>query len=537
MGTVNNKRRYFNNYFDIILLNTNRCNLYLWTMLKKNSTFCVYHIFFSFLLIIFSPGSTLCQTTTPEPNNQTTKIILGGDLNFPPSTFMKNGQPGGYMVDVTRAVAEAVGLDIQVQLMPWKAALEKLSKGELDVVAMSYSDKRARAYEFSVQFALNAFGLMVKNNSDITGIKDIQGHNILVQQGGVMRDYIDSHRINARFTYMKDVKSILLELKNNQFDGAFLSKKTGYFLANQLGISGLKFTKENISPRKTVFAVTKGNYELVQFLNEGLSIIHANGQLKAINEKWFGSVPGGAIDLDTIKTWGFRIGFGILIIISLVFMWNRFLQAEINRRKLIEKDLMESEQRYRTIFNNSPMGIYVFRLESDDRLILESANMAADHLTGITNADLIELTINEAFPALVNTEIPEAYRLAASKGVPWRTENIDYDDNVIRGAFEVQAFQSSPGRVTVVFSNITERKCAEVEKEELIHSLQEALDEVKKLSGMLPICSSCKKIRDDNGYWNQVEAYIVDHSDAEFSHSICPECAKRLYPEFDIYED
>ncbi|HVN96375.1 MAG TPA: cache domain-containing protein [Syntrophorhabdaceae bacterium] len=64
--------------------------------------------------------------------------------------------------------------------------------------------------------------------------------------------------------------------------------------------------------------------------------------------------------------------------------------------------------------------------------------------------------------------------------------------------------------------------------------LEKALSEVKKLSGLLPICSSCKKIRDDKGYWNQIESYIKDHSEAEFSHGICPDCTKKLYP--DIFE-
>jgi two-component system, OmpR family, response regulator VanR len=84
---------------------------------------------------------------------------------------------------------------------------------------------------------------------------------------------------------------------------------------------------------------------------------------------------------------------------------------------------------------------------------------------------------------------------------------------------------------------IQERKRAEEEKERLIGRLQGALAEVKRLSGLLPICASCKKIRDDKGYWRQIEAYIRDHSEADFSHSICPECAKRLYPELDIYDD
>jgi len=67
-----------------------------------------------------------------------------------------------------------------------------------------------------------------------------------------------------------------------------------------------------------------------------------------------------------------------------------------------------------------------------------------------------------------------------------------------------------------------------------IAKLQKALEEVNVLSGLLPICASCKKIRDDTGYWNQIESYIRKHSDAEFSHSICPDCAKKLYPELDL---
>ena len=67
-------------------------------------------------------------------------------------------------------------------------------------------------------------------------------------------------------------------------------------------------------------------------------------------------------------------------------------------------------------------------------------------------------------------------------------------------------------------------------QEHLIVELQKALEKVKVLSGLLPICASCKDIRDDKGYWKQVEVYIRDHSEAEFTHSICPDCTKRLYP-------
>jgi CheY-like chemotaxis protein len=81
-------------------------------------------------------------------------------------------------------------------------------------------------------------------------------------------------------------------------------------------------------------------------------------------------------------------------------------------------------------------------------------------------------------------------------------------------------------------AEISQRKKAEEEREKLIRELQQALTAVKTLSGLLPICASCKKIRDDKGYWNQIEVYIRAHSQAEFSHGLCPDCAKRLYPEY-----
>ena len=81
------------------------------------------------------------------------------------------------------------------------------------------------------------------------------------------------------------------------------------------------------------------------------------------------------------------------------------------------------------------------------------------------------------------------------------------------------------------FQDISERKAAEREREKIIAELQEALEKVDTLSGFLPICANCKKIRDDQGYWNEVESYISQHSKAQFSHSLCADCIRKLYPE------
>ncbi len=85
---------------------------------------------------------------------------------------------------------------------------------------------------------------------------------------------------------------------------------------------------------------------------------------------------------------------------------------------------------------------------------------------------------------------------------------------------------------TGIIRDISERKRVEEEREKLLLDLQDALAKVKTLSGLLPICAACKKIRDDKGYWNQIESYIRDHSEADFTHSICPECSKKLYGKY-----
>jgi hypothetical protein len=83
-------------------------------------------------------------------------------------------------------------------------------------------------------------------------------------------------------------------------------------------------------------------------------------------------------------------------------------------------------------------------------------------------------------------------------------------------------------------TDVSKEMQVEEERERLVIELQDALSKVKTLSGLLPICSSCKKVRDDKGYWKEVEEYIRDHSEADFSHGICPECVEKEIEEFEL---
>ena len=118
---------------------------------------------------------------------------------------------------------------------------------------------------------------------------------------------------------------------------------------------------------------------------------------------------------------------------------------------------------------------------------------------------------------------------------PKFVEHIHYDRNGDKVVVEVSAYpiRNEAGEVdrfVHISRDITERKQLEAEREHLIEELRVALANVRQLTGLLPICMYCKKIRDDKGYWNQLEIYIIEHSEADFSHGICPECRKKYYP-------
>ena len=101
-------------------------------------------------------------------------------------------------------------------------------------------------------------------------------------------------------------------------------------------------------------------------------------------------------------------------------------------------------------------------------------------------------------------------------------------DYVVKSAEAFAMMPRTVERALREWKLLTERREAVAAQQRLIAQLEEALSKVKTLSGLLPICSACKKIRDDQGYWSQVEGYIQEHTDARFTHSYCPECARKF---------
>jgi PAS domain S-box-containing protein len=151
-------------------------------------------------------------------------------------------------------------------------------------------------------------------------------------------------------------------------------------------------------------------------------------------------------------------------------------ERDITGRKRAEETLRESENRTRSIIEAIPVGMHMYRLEPDGRLVFIGANPAADRILGVDNSIFIGKTIEEAFPPLKETGVPQRYREVAASGKTWREENIDYHEGVIQGAFEVHAFRTAPNNMVAAFEDITERKRVEKALRESEQRIYETLE-------------------------------------------------------------
>ncbi len=139
----------------------------------------------------------------------------------------------------------------------------------------------------------------------------------------------------------------------------------------------------------------------------------------------------------------------------------RGVDRDVTDRRSAEAAIRRAEARYRGIVDGSPMGFHEYLLEPGGRLVFTGANRAADEILGVANRRFVGRSLEEAFPALAGTEIPERYREVCRSGRPWSAEQVDYDHGEIRGAFQVHAYQAAADRVAVLFLDVTARARAE----------------------------------------------------------------------------
>ncbi|MBU1739931.1 MAG: PAS domain S-box protein, partial [Proteobacteria bacterium] len=203
---------------------------------------------------------------------------------------------------------------------------------------------------------------------------------------------------------------------------------------------------------------------------------------------------------------------------------------DIDELKNIEEQLKTSEQKFAAAFKSSPAIVSLSSLDEGrfldvNKNFLKVLGYTREEVIGRTSAELAIWAHpgdrQRVLAAMTEGEVRDIE-------VQIRTKSGDVRDF----SWSAGIVQMEGGQALLTSAvDVTDRKRTQRERDRLIVELQEALERVKTLRGLIPICAQCKKIRDDQGYWHQVETYVRDHSEAEFSHGICPDCMTKLYPE------
>jgi len=168
--------------------------------------------------------------------------------------------------------------------------------------------------------------------------------------------------------------------------------------------------------------------------------------------------------------------------------------------------------------------------------IVTNWNAGAEHLFGYTAAEMLGRSSSVLLPPALARELSGIYELlkGGQRIEHFETVRVRKDGTRLDVSLTISPIKSAAGRIiglSAVARDISQRKREERERNDLIQQLSDSLARVKTLSGLLPICSGCKKIRNDAGYWEAVEAYLQQHTDAKFTHSLCQDCVRRLYPD------
>ncbi len=209
------------------------------------------------------------------------------------------------------------------------------------------------------------------------------------------------------------------------------------------------------------------------------------------------------------------------------------LRASLERKELA---LHESEKQYQQLFTNMLNGfaLYEVVVNEDNKpsdYIFHEVNDAFETMMGLKRGEILGKKVTNVLPGIEND--PSDWIGVFGK-VVISGEGVRFEQyaETLRKWYSVYVYRPSETQLAVIFEEITERKLAEEALKKANQKLQDSLANVKLLSGLLPICSNCKSIRNDKGYYEQIETYVSEHLDVKFSHGICPPCAKKLYPDF-----
>jgi PAS domain S-box-containing protein len=440
-------------------------------------------------------------------------VRIGIYDNHPLVSLDSAGKPRGLFVDLVEELSYLENWDVQYVHGRFSENLQLLSDGKLDLIAaIAASEEREALYDFSAESGCILWGTVyVQPKSAIQSVLDLEGKSIAIVENGIygveLRKLLSNFNITSSITETSSQVDSLRLLIERKVDAAVFNNA----FKEPYGETEIRRTSIIFSPLKIGFAAPEGqNTDLLRAIDRAIENWKEDrdsfyyGSL----HRWLGTIE---VRRSFIPQWLTYVLLSTMAVIVVFVLWVVALRRQIALRKTAEGALQDSENRYRSLSDAASEGIAIIK----DGIILD-ANKAMVAMHGYSRKDLVGMNAID----LVGPEDRDRTRerMLSEYELPYETTGLTKDGEVFPVEVHGKMFTHQGRQVRgVTVRNLTEQKRAE--------------EEIRALHDILPICSICKNIRNDEGYYEKIEAYMHKHSGVDFTHTICPSCLEKHYPE------
>lgn len=478
-------------------------------ILKVRRIFIYLCLILSFLFLTFPAFSQ--NDESPDflfPVKDTIQIAVEPD--YPPHSFInENGEADGFAVELFKEAANAVGLKVKIKIGIWNVIKQELAEGQIDALPfVGRTPERESLYDFTVPYlSLHGAVFVRKGMNDIQSIEDLKDKEIVVMKGDNSEEFVRRENLSDKIFTTNTFEEAFQQLANGEYDAVVTQRITGIDLLQEMGIKSIIPLDFQIPDFRQdfCFAVKKGNQQLLNRLNEGLSIIIANDTCQEIRDKWLG--PPVEEKLSTADIFKIILYIFIPLIIILSLLWVFFLRREVKRKtvklnreirahkkileefKVQQEMLRETEQQIRLLLNSTAEGIYGV----DNSGLCTLINASALEILGFSEQEVIGKNLHHLIhhrkvdgSELVMDECNIHKALKNGEGTSnddelfWRKDGSGFPVEYF--SYPIVHEDKIVGAV-VTFWNITERKKAEGElhqiKDELEIQIQERTAELE----------------------------------------------------------
>lgn len=289
-------------------------------------------------LIMFGVLSLLCPLNG-EAGEASKKIpsvvIVGGDRDYPPYEFIdKDGHPAGYNVELTKAIAEVMGMKVEFRLGGWSEMRTALQSGKVDVLqGMSYSEERAREVDFSLPHTIVNHAIFARLDSPmVNSLDELAGKEVALHRSGIMHDYLVQKGFTGKLVLTETPADALRQLAAGKCDYAIVAIVPGMYIIRELKLTNLIPVVRNVAAHRYCYAVDKGNEELLSRFNEGLAILKKTGQYEAIYNKWLGVLEPPEVSWRQLAKFSAIVVGPLVLLLGGFALWSRTLHRQVALR-------------------------------------------------------------------------------------------------------------------------------------------------------------------------------------------------------------